>query len=210
MLIHLHKIIDNLNIYFWRYNKKWARCCSLQISRSDNFLALIKFNGGKMKFQIRSYSHAVGEFNYHIQITLAYRRGVMENDKVDRPREGLHNSQARWASRRNCNDARRSRPFAHLRRQLQEYRAVDVNRAAKRFFVEDDEKKSLEFVQDLSLGRQVLERGLLLQKHRLDDDRRSWILHQTQPRQTLGWLWSLSSATESVLNWFVDAIHFSV
>src|SRR3989344_6039186 len=37
-----------------------------------------------MKFQIRSYSHAVGEFNYHIQITPAYRRGVMENDKVDR------------------------------------------------------------------------------------------------------------------------------
>ncbi len=35
-----------------------------------------------MKIQIRSYSHAVGEFNYHIQITPAYRREVMENKKV--------------------------------------------------------------------------------------------------------------------------------
>jgi len=35
-----------------------------------------------MKIKIRSYSHAVGEFNYHIQITPAYRRGVMENEKV--------------------------------------------------------------------------------------------------------------------------------
>jgi len=35
-----------------------------------------------MKLQIRSYSHAVGEFNYHIQITPAYRREVMESDKV--------------------------------------------------------------------------------------------------------------------------------
>ena len=37
-----------------------------------------------MKFEVRSYSHAVGEFNYHIQITPAYRRKVMENDKVDK------------------------------------------------------------------------------------------------------------------------------
>ena len=37
-----------------------------------------------MKFEVRSYSHAVGEFNYHIQITPAYRRPVMENDKVDK------------------------------------------------------------------------------------------------------------------------------
>ena len=37
-----------------------------------------------MKLQIRSYSHAVGEFNYHIQITPAYRRRVMEDDRVDR------------------------------------------------------------------------------------------------------------------------------
>lgn len=35
-----------------------------------------------MKLQIRSYGHAVGEFNYHIQITPAYRREVMESDKV--------------------------------------------------------------------------------------------------------------------------------
>ena len=35
-----------------------------------------------MKIEIRSYSHAVGEFNYHIQITPAYRREVMENEKV--------------------------------------------------------------------------------------------------------------------------------
>jgi len=37
-----------------------------------------------MKFQIRSYSHAVGEFNYHIQITPAYRRVVMQDDRVDK------------------------------------------------------------------------------------------------------------------------------
>ena len=35
-----------------------------------------------MKIQIRSYSHAVGEFNYHIQLTPAYRREVMEDDRV--------------------------------------------------------------------------------------------------------------------------------
>jgi len=37
-----------------------------------------------MKFEVRSYSHAVGEFNYHVQITPAYRRGVMESGKVDK------------------------------------------------------------------------------------------------------------------------------
>ena len=37
-----------------------------------------------MKFEVRSYSHAVGEFNYHIQITPAYRREVMENSLVDK------------------------------------------------------------------------------------------------------------------------------
>ena len=37
-----------------------------------------------MKFEIRSYSHCVGEFNYHIQITPAYRRQVMEDERVDR------------------------------------------------------------------------------------------------------------------------------
>ena len=37
-----------------------------------------------MKFQVRSYSHAVGEFNYHIQITPAYRRVVMQDDRVDK------------------------------------------------------------------------------------------------------------------------------
>ena len=37
-----------------------------------------------MKFQVRSYSHAVGEFNYHIQITPAYRRAVMEDERVDK------------------------------------------------------------------------------------------------------------------------------
>ena len=35
-----------------------------------------------MKIQIRSYSHAVGEFNYHIQLTLAYRREAMRDEKV--------------------------------------------------------------------------------------------------------------------------------
>lgn len=37
-----------------------------------------------MKIQIRSYSHAVGEFNYHIQLTPAYRKKVMEDERVDR------------------------------------------------------------------------------------------------------------------------------
>ena len=37
-----------------------------------------------MKFEVRSYSHAVGEFNFHIQITPAYRREVMENEVVDK------------------------------------------------------------------------------------------------------------------------------
>ena len=37
-----------------------------------------------MKFEIRSYSHCVGEFNYHIQITPAYRREVMEDSRVDK------------------------------------------------------------------------------------------------------------------------------
>lgn len=37
-----------------------------------------------MKFEIRSYSHCVGEFNYHIQITPAYRREVMQDDRVDK------------------------------------------------------------------------------------------------------------------------------
>ena len=36
-----------------------------------------------MRFEVRSYSHCVGEFNYHIQITPAYRVKVMENDRVD-------------------------------------------------------------------------------------------------------------------------------
>ena len=35
-----------------------------------------------MKFETRSYSHAVGEFNYHIQLTVAYRRQIFAEDKV--------------------------------------------------------------------------------------------------------------------------------
>lgn len=35
-----------------------------------------------MKFEVRAYSHAVGEFNYTIQLTPAYRREVFENAKV--------------------------------------------------------------------------------------------------------------------------------
>ena len=35
-----------------------------------------------MKIEIKSYSHAVGEFNYHIQLTPAYRQDVFENAKV--------------------------------------------------------------------------------------------------------------------------------
>jgi len=35
-----------------------------------------------MKIEIKSYSHAVGEFNYHIQLTPAFRREIFENEKV--------------------------------------------------------------------------------------------------------------------------------
>ena len=35
-----------------------------------------------MKFEVRAYSHAVGEFNYHIQLTPAYRQEIFENAKV--------------------------------------------------------------------------------------------------------------------------------
>ena len=35
-----------------------------------------------MKFEVRAYSHAVGEFNYHIQLTPAYRREGFENARV--------------------------------------------------------------------------------------------------------------------------------
>jgi len=36
----------------------------------------------KMKFKTRSYAHAVGGFNYHIQLTVTYRRGIFSNEKV--------------------------------------------------------------------------------------------------------------------------------
>ena len=36
-----------------------------------------------MRFEVRSYSHCVGEFNYHIQITPAYRKVVMKSKRVD-------------------------------------------------------------------------------------------------------------------------------
>lgn len=35
-----------------------------------------------MKTGIRSYKHAVGEFNFHIQITPAFRQDPFEDDKV--------------------------------------------------------------------------------------------------------------------------------
>jgi len=35
-----------------------------------------------MKIEIKSYSHAVGEFNYHIQLTPAFRRKIFEDEKV--------------------------------------------------------------------------------------------------------------------------------
>ena len=37
-----------------------------------------------MRFEVRSYSHCVGEFNYHIQITPAYRQKVMKGEKVNK------------------------------------------------------------------------------------------------------------------------------
>ena len=37
-----------------------------------------------MKFEVRSYSPAVGEFNYHIQIAPAYGQGVMTDERVDK------------------------------------------------------------------------------------------------------------------------------
>ena len=35
-----------------------------------------------MKFEVRSYSHSVGEFNFHIQLTAAYRKPVFSDVKV--------------------------------------------------------------------------------------------------------------------------------
>ncbi len=35
-----------------------------------------------MKIEVVSYSHAVGEFNYHIELTIAYRRQVMRDERV--------------------------------------------------------------------------------------------------------------------------------
>ena len=35
-----------------------------------------------MKIETRNYSHAVGEFNYHIQLTPAFRQDVFEDEKV--------------------------------------------------------------------------------------------------------------------------------
>ena len=37
-----------------------------------------------MKTQITNYSHAVGEFNYHIQLTPAYRQDPFADDKVQK------------------------------------------------------------------------------------------------------------------------------
>ena len=34
--------------------------------------------------KIRKYSHAVGEFNYHIQLTPAFRREIFAENKVDK------------------------------------------------------------------------------------------------------------------------------
>ena len=35
-----------------------------------------------MKIEVRNYSHAVGEFNYHIQLTPAFRQDVFEDERV--------------------------------------------------------------------------------------------------------------------------------
>jgi len=35
-----------------------------------------------MKIKTRSYSHAVGEFNFHIQLTPAFRRWIFADEKV--------------------------------------------------------------------------------------------------------------------------------
>ena len=35
-----------------------------------------------MKIQTHSYSHAVGEFNFHIQLTPAFRKNVFADEKV--------------------------------------------------------------------------------------------------------------------------------
>ena len=37
-----------------------------------------------MTIRICSYSHSVGEFNYHIELTPAYRQDVLEIEKVNR------------------------------------------------------------------------------------------------------------------------------
>ena len=43
---------------------------------------LSECSGEKMKIETRNYSHAVGEFNYHIQLTPAFRQDVFEDEKV--------------------------------------------------------------------------------------------------------------------------------
>lgn len=35
-----------------------------------------------MKFEVKSYKHSVGEFNYHIQLTPGYRREIFVSEKV--------------------------------------------------------------------------------------------------------------------------------
>ena len=35
-----------------------------------------------MKFEVRSYSHSVGEFNFHIQLTSAYRKPIFVDERV--------------------------------------------------------------------------------------------------------------------------------
>ena len=35
-----------------------------------------------MKFEVESYSHSVGEFNFHVQLTSAYRKPVFADERV--------------------------------------------------------------------------------------------------------------------------------
>lgn len=35
-----------------------------------------------MKFEVKSYHHSVGEFNFHIQLTPGYRREIFVNERV--------------------------------------------------------------------------------------------------------------------------------
>jgi len=60
-----------------------AHCVCQMHKHSDNFLSLIKLYGGiKMEKELIVSSGAIGESNFHIQLTPAYRRRIFEDEQV--------------------------------------------------------------------------------------------------------------------------------